>query len=255
MDTLGAAIGPALALTFLYFYPGQYRTLFLVAFVPGLLAIAASFLLKEKKQLPTSDFKPQSFFAFVNYWKNSDLAYKKLVTTLLIFALVNSSDVFLLLQMKSAGISDMVLIGIYIFYNAVYALAAYPIGIVADKLGLKKMFIAGLILFVVMYSGMAFVQSLSGFIILFVVYGLYAAATEGIAKAWISNIVNKNETATAIGTYSGFQSLAALLASSLAGLIWFNFGASILFIFAAALTLLIIIYITFKIQKPAHVES
>ena len=255
MDTLGAAIGPALALLFLYYNPGQYKTLFLIAFIPGLFAITASLLLKEKKRLPTSDFKPQSFLAFIHYWKISNPAYKKLVTSLLIFALVNSSDVFLLLQMKSSGISDTTLIGIYIFYNLVYALAAYPIGIVADKLGLKKMFVSGLLLFVVVYAGMAFVESLAGFIILFFIYGLYAAATEGIAKAWISNIVSKGETATAIGTYSGFQSLAALLASSLAGLIWFNFGASVLFTTAAAITLLVIIYITFKIQKPGYVES
>jgi MFS family permease len=255
MDTLGAAIGPAIALVFLYYYPGEYKTLFLVAFIPGLLAITASLLLQEKKQIPSSMFNPKSFFAFIGYWRNSNSQYRKFVTSLLVFALVNSSDVFLLLQMKSAGVSDTTLIAIYIFYNGVYALVAYPVGIVADKLGLKKMFIAGLMLFVIVYAGMAFANEIWMFVVLFFLYGLYAAATEGIAKAWISNIVSKKETATAIGTYSGFQSIAALIASTFAGVIWYTSGASTLFAAAALITFLVILYITFKVQKPVYVES
>jgi MFS family permease len=92
------------------------------------------------------------------------------------------------------------------------------------------------------------------FLLLFFIYGIYAAATEGIAKAWISNIVNKKETATAIGNYSGFQSIATLLASTIAGVIWYTAGPAILFGSAALIAILVAIYITFKIQKPAYVK-
>ena len=109
--------------------------------------------------------------------------------------MVNSSDVFLLLQMKNAGVSDTVLIGIYIFYNAIYALLAYPIGILADKVGLKRMLITGLICFAITYGGFAMASSFYQFMILFFLYATYAASTEGIAKAWISNLVPKKETA------------------------------------------------------------
>jgi len=77
-------------------------------------------------------------------------------------------------------------------------------------------------------------------------YGIYAAATEGISKAWISNITDKNDTATAIGTYSGFQSIFTMVASSLAGLIWFQFGASTTFLVTAVATLLVIVYFSFS---------
>ena len=72
-----------------------------------------------------------AFFSFLNYWKQSPEAYRKLVIGLLVFTLFNSSDVFLLLQIKQAGLNDTSLIGVYIFYNLIYALFAFPIGVMA----------------------------------------------------------------------------------------------------------------------------
>ena len=126
---------------------------------------------------------------------------------------------------------------------------AYPAGIIADKIGLKKVFIAGLFTFSIVYAGFAFNKSLAIFFILFFLYGLYAAATEGISKAWISNIVDDKETATAIGTYTGFQSICALIASSLTGFLWLNFGGLVTFSTPACVTLLVIIYLSIY-HKP-----
>ena len=157
MDTMGAVLGPAIALVYLYFYPNNYKTLFLIAFLPGLLAIISTLVIKEKKNPVAGKFNEQrptvNIFAFAGYWKNSPGPYKKLVTGLLLFALFNSSDVFLLLKMKESGLTDTSVIGVYIFYNLVFALLAYPIGILADKLGLKKIFIAGLFIFCLVYVG------------------------------------------------------------------------------------------------------
>lgn len=247
MDTLGAVIGPTLALVYLYFYPQDYKTLFYVAVIPGLLAVLASFLLKDKTKI-SIERKPISFFSFLNYWKTSPLQYRKLVMGLLAFTLFNSSDIFLLLKAKQAGLNDTAVIGVYIFYNLVYALCAFPIGILADKIGLKKMFVFGLSLFAIVYFGMAFSTDIYTIAILFFIYGIYAAATEGISKAWISNISDRKDTATAIGTYSGFQSICTMLASSLAGLIWFKFGANTSFIITAIATLFITLYFTFFIK-------
>ena len=255
MDTMGAVLGPAIALVYLYFYPNNYKTLFLIAFLPGLLAIISTLLIKEKKNPVAGKFNEQmqtvNIFAFAGYWKNSPGPYKKLVTGLLLFALFNSSDVFLLLKMKESGLTDTSVIGVYIFYNLVFALLAYPIGIQADKLGLKRIFITGLFIFCLVYIGFAFNNNLIIFLLLFFMYGVYAAATEGISKAWISNIVDKSETATAIGTYSGFQSICALIASSLCGLLWYNFGAMVTFIITAGVTAVVIIYFAFYNRSAA----
>ena len=248
MDTLGAVIGPALALLYLYYYPKQYKTLFYIAFIPGLLAVLTTFLLKDKRK-PQPVIKVSTpFFSFLHYWKLSPKAYKKLVGGLLLFTLFNSSDVFLLLKAKQAGLTDIMVIGVYIFYNLVYALCAFPVGVLADKLGLKRIFVFGIAVFAIVYFGMSVITNLYLFFALFFLYGIYAAATEGISKAWISNITSSRDTATAIGTYSGLQSICTMLASSFTGLIWYAFGASAAFLTTAIAAILVMVYM---ISLPA----
>lgn len=255
MDTLGAVLGPLLALLYLYFYPQDYKTLFYIAFAPGLLAILASLYLKDKNKKPVKSAQKTTFFSFLQYWKVSPPNYRKVVIGLLAFALFNSSDVFLLLKAKQAGLDDTMVIVVYVFYNLIYALSAFPVGILADNIGLKKMFIFGLSLFAMVYFGMSTSSNIYVIAGLFFLYGVYAAATEGISKAWISNITDKKDTATAIGTYSGFQSICSMLASSLAGLIWYQFGASATFVITAVATLLIIGYFSFGIKLNDPTEQ
>jgi Major Facilitator Superfamily. len=111
-------------------------------------------------------------------------------------------------------------VAVYILYNLVYALAAFPLGILADRIGMRSVFVGGIWVFAGVYAGMALTQRISVVIALFFFYGIYSAATESVAKAWISNLSAREYTATAIGTYTAFQSLAAIFASGLAGLLW-----------------------------------
>ncbi|MBK9735252.1 MAG: MFS transporter [Saprospiraceae bacterium] len=249
MDTMGAVLGPLIALVYLYFYPEHYKTLFLIAFIPGLLAVIATIFLKEKNKSISTEKVNVHFFSFLHYWKESSPEYRTLIAGLLAFTLFNSSDIFLLLKAKDAGLSDTMTIGIYIFYNLVYVIFAFPLGIVSDKIGFKKMFIFGLCMFALVYFGMVFSKSIFQFIVIFFLYGIYAAATEGISKAWISNISKKQDTATAIGTYTAFQSICAMIASSMAGLIWYNFGASATFMITGIFCLFIIAYFLFNVKE------
>jgi MFS family permease len=251
MDTLGAVLGPLLALMYLYAFPHEYKMLFLLAFLPGLAAVIASFLLKEKQLQKSSPKKAVSFFSSFRYWRISTPEYRKLVVGLLLFTLFNSSDVFLLLKAKEAGCDDLFVIELYIFYNLIYAAFALPTGMLADKIGMKRTFIFGLILFVLSYVGMSLNTNHYLFFGLFFVYGLYAAATEGISKAWISNITNTQDTATAIGTFTGFQSVCAMLASSITGLLWFKFGAMTA-LMASALGVCIVISYLIVVTKSMH---
>lgn len=241
LDTLGAVIGPAIALLFLYYFPGKYKVLFIIAFIPGLLAVIATLLLKEKK-LPASEKKPVRFYSFLKYYPTAPVEYKKLVTGLLAFALVNSSDVLLLLKMKETGMHDPSIIGIYIFYNLIFALVAFPAGVIADRIGMKKIFLTGLLFFVIVYTGFSFANTQTHFIVLFFCYGIYAACTEGVAKAWITNITPSTEIGTAIGAYTALQSIAALLASTIAGFIWYKTGAMYAFGFTAIVAAILIVY-------------
>jgi len=161
---------------------------------------------------------------------------------LLVFALFNSSDVFLLLKLKEAGLTDTYIIGVYIFYNLIYAVLAFPMGVMADRIGVKKTFVLGLALFAITYMGMSFKAEIWIYLLLFACYGAFYAATEGIAKVWISNIATKDHTATAIGFYSGFQSIALLFASSMTGLIWYSFGPTYAFLITGIAAVGVMVY-------------
>ncbi len=243
MDTTGAAIGPAFALVFLYFYPAHYTTIFLIAFVPAILGTALTFFVTEKTHHRTTkpSFRLSQTF---DYLKTSSADYRKVVIALLLFALFNSSDLFLLMRIKQSGCSDADVIGIYILYNLVFALAAFPLGHLGDKIGLKKTFLLGLIVFVVVYAGFGFNTSLTGFILLFVLYGIYAAATDGISKALISNLVPETETASAIGTYAGLSSIMLLFASTIAGVLWKYISPEAVFFFSATGVAIVCIYLS-----------
>lgn len=251
MDTLGAVAGPSIALIYLYFRPGQYRILFLIAFIPGVLAVLLSLILKDRNAVPKENKAPVSFFSFLHYWKTSPAMYRKVVGGLLVFTLCNSSDVFLLLKVKQAGFTDTATIGVYIFYNMIYAFTAFPLGILADRIGLKKVLVGGLFLFSIVYAGMALAASIYSFAALFFLYGLYAAATEGVAKAWISNITDNADTATAIGTFTGFQSICTLLASSVTGWLWAQYGGSVAFWATSIIALAVLLYFMFAVRAPA----
>jgi MFS family permease len=229
MDTVGAAIGPILALVYLYYYPGHYVGLFYIAFAPALLSLVLTFLLKEKEKQVRPVRVKIKFFSYFSYWKKSTPEYRKVVAGLLLFALFNSADIFLLLMVKDLGFSDLDVISVYVFYNLVYAFFAYPLGHLADKQGMRNVLIFGFILFAIVYGGMAFVKDKTLIYCLFFIYGIYAAATDGVSKAWISKIAPKGETATAIGFHASFTSLCTMLASFIAGALWVGFEPVVTF--------------------------
>lgn len=260
LDTAGATIGPFIALIFLLFYPGQYKTLFYIAFIPGIISVLLIFLLKEKRQ-PVSTMEKGNFFSFFKYWNIATSEYKRLVAGLLLFAMFNSSDIFLLLKTKEAigdqemtifgfnFTSDTITIAAYVFYNLVFSLLSYPMGILADKWGYRTLFLAGLILYASVYAGFAFDPSISVIFILFFIYGTFSAATDGVTKAWITNIAHSKNTATAIGFYTSCHSISSLLASSIAGFIWDNFGSFYTFSATALIAIFVFLFFLLKLKK------
>lgn len=245
MDTAGAVAGPLIALLFLHFLPGDYKLLFYWAFLPGIVAVTLLFLLKETRS-PSSTLGRKGFFSFFGYWKKAPRGYRKLVTGLLFFALFNSSDVFLLLKTREVTGSDTLTIGAYIFYNAIFAIFSFPMGALADKKGYRPVMVLGLVLFAIVYGGFAFANSTPVLFILFFLYGIFAAATDGLAKAWISRFAPKTDTGTAIGLFTSGQSLASLVASSTAGLLWSLGGSSLPFLISALAAFITAFYFYFK---------
>ncbi|PIQ24410.1 MFS transporter [bacterium (Candidatus Blackallbacteria) CG17_big_fil_post_rev_8_21_14_2_50_48_46] len=221
MDTLGAAIGPLMALAFLSQWPGHYQPLFLLAFLPALAGVGLTLLLRDpplKNAAKTAT--PTGFLAYLGYWKTASPAYRRLLIGLLAFALFNSSDAFLLLRAREQGLSETGVLGLYIAYNLIYAAAALPAGSLADRWGMRRVLQAGLLIFAGVYAGFGWGFKGPELLGLFALYALYAACSESIAKAWIAQLVPLEETGTALGLFLSLASLATLLASTLAGLLW-----------------------------------
>jgi MFS family permease len=251
MDTVGAALGPVIALIVLYYLPEKYRLLFIISVIPGILAVLLTFLVKDQAAKKVIGKTKISFFAFLGYWKKSDSHYKYLIAGLLVFTLINSSDAFILLGLKHKGFSDTQVIGFYIFYNMVYAITSYPVGWAFDKIGKRRIIVIGFFLFSISYGVFSFTNSVTMLVIVFFLYGIYASCTEGMSKALITNISDKKDTATALGFYTSLASLCTLLASTISGLLWTFWSLKVMFIVSASGALLVTIYflVYFRLSK------
>jgi MFS family permease len=175
----------------------------------------------------------------LSFWKSSPAQYKILVYLITIFSLVNSSDVFLILKSKNISGSDSMAIAGYIFYNIIYAVSSYPVGILADKIGKKKVFIIGLLIFSVVYFGFASLNSFVFVWILFALYGIYASSTEGVLKAWVSDLVPDQNRGSAIGLITMSSSFAMMIGSIAAGFLWDKFGSQVPFYISSAVSLIV----------------
>jgi len=241
MDTLGAVAGPVAALILLYFFPARYTLIYLVAFIPSIAAIGFAFAVKDVKGRSSSVGK-KSYGLFL---RSAPLEYKKLVFLVTLFSFANSSDVFLILKSKLITRSDFTAIMGYVLYNGIYALFSYPIGIVSDRFGKRNVFIGGLLIFSAVYAGFAVNQSTLMIWLLFGLYGIYAASTEGVTKAWVSDLVNDEFRGSAIGFLTMLSSLAVMSGSVFTGILWDNLGSVLPFIISSVISLFVGILLVF----------
>lgn len=235
MDTLGAAIGPVLALMLLHFFPDNFQLIFLIAFVPSVVAVLLTLLVKDKQNA----VKVKSKKNYLEFWKSAPKEYKKILVLVTIFSFVNSSDVFLILKSKDISNSSTLAILGYVFYNLIYAASSYPLGGLSDKLGKQKVFSFGLIIFSAVYFGFAFLDNINLVWILFAFYGIYAASTEGVSKAWVSDLILNEQRGSAIGLLTMLSSFAIMMGSFTTGVLWDQFGSSVPFLISAITSLII----------------
>ena len=235
LDTLGAVCGPLLAILFLAVFAANYRLIFLISFAPALLGVLIlQFFVAEVKPKAETEVKLKATLAFDNFGPQ----YYLFLVVSLVFALGNSSDVFLILRSKDLGLSAVLVIFAYVIYNIFFALFSYPAGVLADRIGFKRVLIAGFLIFAAVYAGFGLAHSSLAVWFLFAIYGFYIAFTEGVSKAYISNIAPKDKVATAIGLYYTITGAAVLFASLAGGWLWSAFGAPATFYYGSATALI-----------------
>ncbi len=243
MDTLGAAIGPLIAILYLNYYSDNLRPIYYWSLIPGLIAVLFIFIVKEKANLKSNLQKNPKLNLS---WSGLPSDFKKYVLSWGIFSLANSSDVFLLLKAKQEGVSLTVVILMYCFYNLFYALLSPYFGRLSDKVPRVKILISGLLIFSFVYLGFSVAKSLWQFWILFAIYGIYMAATDGVGKALAIDLIEKKNPelkATGIGVLGTITGLATIIASTVAGFVWDSAGPLWTFVYGASGALLCVLFL------------
>jgi MFS family permease len=254
MDSLGAVLGPLAALFFMSRMgqsPEAYRTVFLWAFVPAILGVIILFLVKEKPF--AARYKKPQFS-----WKAVNRDFKIFIFINLIFAIGNSSDAFLIVRAKElfSGTSNALatVILAYVLYNLTYSLGSYPAGKMADRIGPRKVYAFGLLLFSLVYLGFAYNDIPAMVWVLFAVYGFYTAFTDGVGKAYASKLVQENLRATGMGIYHMSNGLANFAASTIAGLLWQTLGFRVTFIYGSVAAMLAVAMFIFWVKAEKYMS-
>ena len=216
MDTAGAVVGPLIGLAGYELLDHQIAPLLWVAAVPAVLSVALVFLVREpRRERATASREP--IFARV---KDLPRRYWRTCGALVAFGLINFPDALLLLRLSEIGFSVVDVILAYVGYNLVYAVASFPAGLLADRIGRIPVFGIGLVFFAIGYTGLGLTTDRGTAWLLIGVYGLFTACTDGVSKAWISSLVGPDLQASAQGIYGGASGFAILFAGIWAGLAW-----------------------------------
>lgn len=244
MDNSGAIVGPLIAFLLLYWLPGNYRIIFLFAGIPAFLAIfVIIFGIKEAKKNKEDLFKKFHF-------KDFSGRYYFFLVIIFVFTLGNSTDALLLVKANEVGIKITLIPLVYLITNAVAVIFSIPLGSLSDKIGKEKVLVTGFLIYAFVYFGFGISTNIGAIVALFALYGLYSAATDGIQKAFISDIIDKNKKGTGLGIYNALLGITLLPASIIAGFLYDHVNSRIPFYFGASTSvlaaILLVIYIMTK---------
>jgi MFS family permease len=213
-DSLGAVIGPLLGLLALSLLDDDLRAALWWAVVPATLsALLVAFVREPLREPPQPVVTARSHAPLPR-------RFRTVTAALVLVSLLNFSDALVLLRVAELGFSTTEVVLTYVLYNAVYTLASYPAGALADRVPHARVYALGLAAFAVGYLGLALVDGGPAVFLLLAAYGLFPALTDGVGKAWISSVVPAEQLGRAHGVFQGLQSGAVLVAGIWAGLSW-----------------------------------
>ena len=220
LDTLGAALGPLVAVVLLASSPGDFRRVFMWSAVPAALSLAVlGFFVRAPRRSPARRGSLR------HEVRAMGAPFVRFLVADGLFQLANSSNAFLLLRARDARFSPVQVPLVYAGYNLAYALLAYPVGIVSDRIGRRRLLVTAYVLYAAIYAGMAWRADPSLVIGAFLLLGLHSALLEVSERSMIADFVSEERRATAFGVYHTVVGLALLPASALAGWLWDRFGA------------------------------
>lgn len=233
MDRIGAIGGPALAMLILFLSGNNVRLVFLLSVIPGILSVIFINFAKETKKAASS--KTVTGKKTTNL---RDRAFIIFFISVVVFTLGNSSNAFLILKAQETGLSLKLVPLIWVFYNIFCTVSAPIFGILSDHMGPRPVIIASFIYYALVYALFAFSESIWQMWVLFAAYGIYFGLTDGVFRAYIADLVEEDNRATAYGIFNTGIGLALLPASMLFGWVWDVFGSKYAFLMSSVFSLL-----------------
>jgi MFS family permease len=254
MDTIGAAIGLGLAALIIYHMQGggleltrrSYQWIVLIGIIPAVLAVIVllTTVKEPRKQAANTrvKFNRQWIFGF-------DRRFFVFITVVGLFNLGQSSNFFVILRAQNLEVPLIQTVLMLVLYNVVYAGLSSPVGIISDKLGRKWVIILGWLVYAIVYLGFGLASQMWQVWVLFIGYGIYSGISEGVARAFVADLVPAEKRGTAYGLYYGVVGVALLPASVLAGYLWQAVNPSSAFYFGAALALIAALGMMILVRK------
>ena len=237
MDSAGAVVGVLLSAVLLWWLSGSpikgatvtqsehtaaaFRTIFAVAAVLGLAALAFTFLLREPRHAPRDESVAAA--PRLSGARGLSRQYWRVLTLLLVFSLANSSDTFLLLRAGQVGLEPWEVVLLYALFSLVYTVVSYPAGVLSDRFGRWRVIAAGWVLYAVVYLGLATTGAMAIWPLLGL-YGVYIALTDGVGKALLADHAPTERRGLAIGLFYMASGVTTLVASVVAGVLWDRVG-------------------------------
>ncbi len=218
LDTWGAVLGPLIGLGLYETLHHHIRPLLWVAAIPAIVSVSLVALVRERPRPVVEAATAATAHAPLpkQFWR--------VVVLLGAFAFVNFSDALLLLRARQLGLGVGAVIGVYCLYNLTYALASYPAGALSDRVPRRLVVGTGLVVFAFAYIALGIATTSTWVWVIFPVYGLYTAFTDGVSKAWIVDLVPSTDRGRAIGVQGAVAGVGAIVASVWAGLAWSGTG-------------------------------
>ena len=257
MDTFGAVLGLAIAVIIIYLVQGgglqlnleTYRWLVLVGIVPAVLAVLVLVIfVRERERKPS----PGSSHGGLTLHKTSgsfDTRFKVFLAIMVVFTLGNSSDFFVILRAQNLEAPLIHVVLMLVLFNATYMATSLPAGMLSDRLGRRRVITMGWFIYALVYLGFALTSSLWQMWLLFAAYGVYYGVVEGVARAFVADLVTEEKRGTAYGLYHGVVGLTLLPASLIAGWLWQAFSPAAPFFFGATLAFLAMLGIMALIRE------
>jgi MFS family permease len=227
-DTAGAVLGVAIALAVVWAGQGRagllsgavFRTLVIVSVIPAVLGVVCLWALAREATPAVARRSPSQYDPLL-----LSRRFRVFIGIMIVFTLGNSSDAFLVLRAQQAGLPVLGVLGMVLSFNVVYSLLSGPAGVISDRIGRRRVLVTGWIVYSLIYLGFACVSAGWQAWGLMTLYGVYSACSDGVARAFVADLVPASLRGTAYGAFHTTVGLAALPASLIAGILWDGLGA------------------------------